>query len=130
MGGPGSFERLVSEAEREPFQGWDFSYIRGRMVEESPPWDYCEIVTESLRRAESIIDLGTGGGEQLSSLGPLPRRAFDTEGYLPNLPVARRRLRRLRVELVRTYCEDNTSSTQRDALPHITNSQCCRPTDL
>ncbi len=122
MGGPGSFEQLLSEAEREPFQGWDFSYVHERMAEESSPWDYCEIVRESLRRAESVIDLGTGGGELLSSLGPLPRRAFATEGYLPNLPVARRRLRPLGVELVATFCDDNTKSSQKGALPFRSNS--------
>jgi hypothetical protein len=38
------------------------------------------------------IGPGTGGGEFLSSLQPLPKGTFATEGYPPNVPVAREQL--------------------------------------
>lgn len=67
--------------------------------------------------ADSLVDLGTGGGELLSSLSPLPRRTFATEGYLPNVRVARRRLQPLGVEVIQTHCDDNNMLPQRGALP-------------
>ena len=57
-----------------------------------PPWDLRASIRKVLRTAESFLDLGTGGGEFLSSLVPLPHRAFATEGYPPNIPLARARL--------------------------------------
>lgn len=44
--------------------------------------------------------MGTGGGEILAKLSPLPKAVSATEGYLPNLPVARMRLEPLGVRVV------------------------------
>ena len=111
------FEELIAEGESRPFEGWDFSYLHGRLVESSTPWDYRQVVSEHLPKARSLLDLGTGGGELLSSLHPLPIHTFATEGYPPNVPVAKRRLQPLGIELVETFCDDNTMLPQRGALP-------------
>jgi SAM-dependent methyltransferase len=95
MGGQkltGPFERLVEEAEAQAFSGWDFSYLNGRWHESDTSWDYPKIVTDRLRSATSLLDMGTGGGELLASLAPLPAHVCATEGYPPNLGVARARL--------------------------------------
>ena len=112
-----SFEELVAEAESRRFQGWDFAYLEGRLVEERTPWDYRAIISELLSGMGSLVDLGTGGGEPLSSLRPLPRMTCATEGYRPNVQVANRRLRPLGIEVVETYCDDNIMTPQRGALP-------------
>ncbi|MFI7644116.1 class I SAM-dependent methyltransferase [Nonomuraea sp. NPDC049400] len=52
-----------------------------------------------LPHAASLLDLGTGGGEFLSGLGQLPPRTAATEGYPPNLSLARRRLEPLGIEV-------------------------------
>jgi hypothetical protein len=39
-----------------------------------------------------LLDIDTGGGEVLASLQPLPATTVATEGWEPNLPVARDRL--------------------------------------
>ncbi|TRY26106.1 class I SAM-dependent methyltransferase [Brevibacillus sp. LEMMJ03] len=85
-----------------PFAGWDFSYVTrtGRMKEAPLPWNYANLVSRRLRGAESLLDMGTGGGELLSLLRPLPPRTFATEGYAPNVPVARARLEPLGVTVV------------------------------
>jgi len=49
--------------------------------------------------------MGTGGGELLSSLAPLPTRTAATEAWLPNLEVARSRLSPLGVEVVHVESE-------------------------
>jgi SAM-dependent methyltransferase len=94
------FEELIAEAVALPISGWDTSPIRGRWTTGAPPWDYRTIVRARLESAASVLDLGTGGGEFLSSMAPLPARTFATEGYPPNLPVARRRLEPLGVRVL------------------------------
>jgi SAM-dependent methyltransferase len=116
-----SFEELVAEAESKTFEGWDFSYLQGRLVEEPTPWDYRKIVGECLSRTDSLVDLGTGGGELLSSLRPLPRLAVATEGYPHNVQLAKQRLQPMGVEVVETFCDDNNRTPQRGALPFKEN---------
>lgn len=86
------FEQLVSEAEQAAFSGWDFSYLDGRWQEQEPAWDYRALVSSRLGQASALLDMGTGGGEFLASLAGLPDHTCATEGYPPNLPLARARL--------------------------------------
>jgi SAM-dependent methyltransferase len=75
-----------------PFEGWDFSYLDGRLVEDAPPWDYVALAKAAVAGARDILDIATGGGEVFASLAPFPGRATAVEGHVPNLAVARRRL--------------------------------------
>jgi len=70
-------------------------------VETKPSWDYFATVREKMKGVESMLDLGTGGGERLSSLRPFPAKTYATEGYPPNLLIARRRLGPLGVKVVK-----------------------------
>jgi SAM-dependent methyltransferase len=73
--------------------GWDFSAIAGRHVEDSPPWSYDALAREVLSGAGSALDMGTGGGELLLTLGDaLPADTVANEGWPPNIPVAQRNL--------------------------------------
>lgn len=90
------YNYLVSEYN-EPFSGWDFTYLNGRSVDihTGHPWDYTATVLAAMCEAESMLDMGTGGGERLASFAasqPLPPKTCATEGYAPNVPVARQRL--------------------------------------
>lgn len=96
---------LMAEVAR-PFAGWDFSALAGRMREEPTPWDYRVLVRAALPEAAALLDMGTGGGEFLSSLAPLPAQTCATEGYPPNLPLARARLAPLGV-MVLPIAEDD-----------------------
>lgn len=64
--------------------------------------------------------MGTGGGEFLSSLHPLPKRTYATEGYPPNVSIARKSLEPLGVEVIQTYSEDNVKVPQLGGLPFRT----------
>jgi len=94
-----TFEELIDDAVRTPFQGWDFSYLKGRITESALPWDYATRARERMRVAQSMLDMGTGGGEFLSSLAPLPPSTSATEGYAPNVILARQRLEPLGVKV-------------------------------
>lgn len=87
-----AFEKWATEAENREFSGWDFAYIRERWHEDDPPWSYREIVLEFIVTARHMLDMGTGGGEFLSTLAPFTAKVQATEGYPPNLAIARERL--------------------------------------
>ncbi|MGB1287330.1 MAG: class I SAM-dependent methyltransferase [Aggregatilineales bacterium] len=78
------------EAEaQKPFSGWDFSYLRGRYREEKPSWSYDALAREALRNTDTVLDMGTGGGEKLLQFrDALPEITIATEGYAPNVLVA------------------------------------------
>jgi len=67
-----SYERLIRQAGQIPFEGWDFGVFRGRFVEAEPSWEFSKLLRAHMRCSSSMLDLGTGGGEFLSSLAPLP----------------------------------------------------------
>ena len=46
--------------------GWDFSTMH--TLREPVPWDYLTVVRKYLRPTDSVVDLGTGGGERLLEL--------------------------------------------------------------
>lgn len=94
------FNQFLNAADRQ-FSGWDFSYISRtkREVESQLPWSYTSLLLPYLWQAESMLDMGTGGGEYLSRLQPLPARTAATEGYEPNIPVARGLLEPLGVKV-------------------------------
>ncbi|MBG0788152.1 MAG: class I SAM-dependent methyltransferase [Anaerolineaceae bacterium] len=94
---PERFDQLVTEALDAHFEGWDFTWLEGRLVQEETPWNYPEIVHAHFAQAHSLLDLGTGGGELLASLGPLPPDTHATEAYPPNQNIARQRLEPLGV---------------------------------
>lgn len=98
------FQDLLTEAIEHPIEGWDFGWLaaNGRIEESPAPWDYAKKVRERARSCPSLLDLGTGGGELLSTLGPFPPRTVATESYLPNVTVAGRRLGPLGIQVVRT----------------------------
>lgn len=88
-------ERLQTwlNEEQQPFMGWDFSYLQGRMSEDPLPWDYMARAAELMRQAQSVIDLDTGGGEKLLQLQPYwPAKVVASEEYPPNLKLATERL--------------------------------------
>jgi SAM-dependent methyltransferase len=94
------FDQLLSEALAQGFSGWDFSWLRGRWFEAEPSWKYRQIVQSKLAHVSSLLDMGTGGGEFLSSLSDLPTVTYATEGYPLNVPIARARLEPLGVRVV------------------------------
>ncbi|MCI3149445.1 SAM-dependent methyltransferase [Bacillus cereus] len=90
------------ESANTNFSGWDFSSISetGRMKSEPLSWSYGSIAFLLMQRAKSMLDMGTGGGEFLSMLQPFPSTIYATEGYAPNVPIARKKLEPLGVTVV------------------------------
>lgn len=95
--GMGKFGDLMVEAQERPFAGWDHA-CDGRIVT-LEPWDFGALVDAFAATSPDLLDMGTGGGEWLSTRR-LPQRTVATEGWAPNVPVATARLAPLGVEVV------------------------------
>ena len=90
-------EQLISiwkrEEEQAHIHGWDFSHIEGRYEEENNlPWDFKEIIQSYLQKDSKLLDIDTGGGEFLLSLGHPYENTAATEGYTPNVELCRQEL--------------------------------------
>jgi hypothetical protein len=98
---PDELRRIVADELAAGFSGWDFGRVTrsGRMEEFPLDWNYRSELGPYLRASSAMLDLGTGGGEFLDSLEPLPPRTCATEGYAPNLPIAAARLAKRGVEV-------------------------------
>ena len=86
------YDVLIGEAAGVPLTGWEFAWTDGRAVGSDPSWSFPEMARRLLRRAGSLLDLDTGGGELLAELAPLPSHTVAVESWAPNTPVARDRL--------------------------------------
>jgi len=95
-----SFDHLVDEAAGVSITGWEFAWLDGRAVGSDPSWSYPGLTRPLLRRAGSVLDLDTGGGELLAELAPLPAHTVAVESWAPNVPVARDRLTPFGVSVV------------------------------
>ncbi len=101
------FDFLINEVNTK-FEGWDFSHIEssGRIREFPLSWNYRNVTVRMMRNISSMLDMGTGGGEFLSSLTPLPKYTCATEGYEPNVAIAKNRLKPLGVNVYRVKDDD------------------------
>lgn len=115
-----TFEQLVSEALNAPFSGWDFSWLAARSTAGTLPWSYRREIASRAAATDTMLDMGTGGGERLARLSPRPPRTVATEAWPPNVAVAAARLRPLGIPVVRDEgAPDNTgqSGDDRGRLP-------------
>jgi SAM-dependent methyltransferase len=90
-----TFEELVAEAEAEPVDGWDFSWLEGRATEERPSWGYSRMLAGKLGVNSAVLDIQTGGGEvfaQALEQAGAPANVAATESWAPNAALARKRL--------------------------------------
>jgi SAM-dependent methyltransferase len=87
----------------QPFVGWDFSYLKTRrLFFGAPTWDYSAMLREAMSKSAAVLEVDTGGGERLAQLleqSGYSGRTFATEGYKPNVEVARRRLEPMGVQV-------------------------------
>ena len=77
-------QELYSAWKREEeiayIHGWDFSHIAGRFTEDTDfPWDYRQVIGEYLTPDKKLLDIDTGGGEFLLSLGHPAENTAATE---------------------------------------------------
>lgn len=95
-----SYEDLVSAGLHAPFAGWNLDYLNTRVRECVLPWSYEDLARTGIAKASKVLDLNTGGGELLATLlQGLRSVVVATESWPPNVPVARRLLEPLGVEL-------------------------------
>ncbi|MGG3640189.1 class I SAM-dependent methyltransferase [Bacillus gobiensis] len=96
-----NFIHFMKHADHQ-FSGWDFSFLSetGRMSSSLLSWSYGSMAISLIHRAHSMLDMGTGGGEFLSLLGPFTGSVIATEAYKPNVPVAKKMLEPMGINVV------------------------------
>ncbi|MEK6888387.1 MAG: class I SAM-dependent methyltransferase [Candidatus Aenigmatarchaeota archaeon] len=85
--------------EKRRFSGWTFSYFKNKMTEDKLPWNYNTMAKKLVKKSNSVLDMGTGGGELFSTFRPFPKHTVATEGYRPNLILAKKRLSKMGVNV-------------------------------
>ncbi|AYY11886.1 class I SAM-dependent methyltransferase [Actinobacteria bacterium YIM 96077] len=76
--------------------------LAGRADSGGLSWNYADLARDAVRRATSVLDIDTGGGEMLADLltgHSAPPNTIATEPYPPNVPRARQRLAGLPVDV-------------------------------
>lgn len=88
-----------TEEEIAHIHGWDFSHIEGRFSEDTDfPWDYRQEIKQYLKPDMKLLDIDTGGGEFLLSLGHPNKNTAATENYPPNVRLCRETLLSLGID--------------------------------
>jgi len=83
-------EQWLAEEAIAHIHGWDFSHLDGRWEDEDMlPWDYKTEVLAALRPDSRILDMDTGGGEFLLSLGHPYALTAATENFPPNVALCK-----------------------------------------
>lgn len=95
-----TFEDYIREATEWQLSGWNFDSYQRRWVEQSPSWSYRALVCRRIEVSKALLDMGTGGGEFLASIEDLPVKTYATDGYRPNVPIARARLEPMGIRLI------------------------------
>ena len=111
-------EELIAKwtaEENHAFQGWDFSHIDGRWHEPDLPWDYVSVIKSYLKDEHILLDMGTGGGEVLLSIGHPYKNTYATEAYEPNFELCKKTLSPLGITVAKTYTDENFNAD--DQLP-------------
>ena len=109
---------LIKQWETEEafaFQGWDFSHLDGRWYSPEPKWDYKEVIKHYLKDSDTLLDMGTGGGEFILTLGHPYNKTFVTEAYKPNFELCMKTLTPLGITVMQTYTDENLNAD--DKLP-------------
>jgi SAM-dependent methyltransferase len=81
-----ALDELLARVPRR--RGWDFS--RMNVLRQPVPWNYHDLVVRHLRLNDSVLDIGTGGGETFSQLAKSFGQGLgiDTDAQMIQLAVA------------------------------------------
>ncbi|MBQ8922597.1 MAG: methyltransferase domain-containing protein [Oscillospiraceae bacterium] len=80
-----------AEEQKARIIGWNFDYIADRYEsdEDALPWNLTEVINRYRGSGDRLLDIDTGGGEFLLSLGHPDKLTCATEGYPPNVALCR-----------------------------------------
>jgi SAM-dependent methyltransferase len=99
-------KKWQKEENASSLKGWDFSCLSGRWDCPNPPWDYRMIIKSYLKDADTLFDMGTGGGEFLLTIGHPYEKTYATEAYEPNFELCKKELLPLGITVLSTFTDD------------------------
>lgn len=89
---------LVDQARTVHIDGWHFNFMQGRVERHPLPWSYKDLARPLVQASRCVLDVDTGGGELLTALQP-PSGSLAVEDWEPNIPLARKALAPLGVQV-------------------------------
>lgn len=99
-------QELRTAHNRASMVGWDFSELDTQISSEKPWWEFEQDCLQAWSVADHVCDIGTGGGERVLRLikttherGAALPHISATEGWAPNVPVARDNLKDVGVDV-------------------------------
>lgn len=101
------FEYQKFYGEIGKLNGWDFSQIR--VSSDKPDWEFNEEVIERCNKTDSLLDIGTGGGENLLKISPAVLNAVGIDLSGEMISSAKKNLKRsgqTNVDFVHMSSED------------------------
>jgi len=101
------FNQLIDKALTKSFSGWDFAFVDERIVEAELSWKYQDLVKNRILSSRALLDMCTGGGEFLDQINELPKKTYATEGYAPNVAIAKKRLEHRGVQVVAVESDEH-----------------------
>lgn len=84
---------IKSEEKQKEFIGWNFTYLANKCIQEELPWSYQKIVKHYLKPEMNLLDMGTGGGELLSTFEHPYHKTTVTEGWDKNYQLLLKKLK-------------------------------------
>lgn len=112
--------KYLLKEEQKSFQGWDFGYLNGRWKSEQLSWDYTQIMNKYKKNTDMLLDMGTGGGELILSLGHPYHLISVTEGWQPNFRLCKERLEPLGIT-VKYVAEDEKLEYPKEHFDFVIN---------
>ncbi len=111
-----NLKKTWHEEEKKAFSGWDFSHLQSRWHHQTEGWSYKAIVREYLQPTDRLLDMDTGGGEFLLSLGHPYDRTSVTEAWEPNIQLCMEKLAPLGIQVypVRNHLQLSIPDNQFD----------------
>ena len=108
-------------------EGWDFSWLEKRApTTQKLPWSYGALARDAARQAKRMLDMGTGGGEFLTSLHPRAEFTVADEAWPPNVTIAAANLRSHGIPLVQDEGApdnmDQADGPERGRVPYRTEA--------
>lgn len=101
-------QEWLEEERLAHIKGWDFSHIHGRYEEEDQlPWDLKETILTYLKSDMKLLDMETGGGEFLLSLGHPVQNTTAIEAYPPNVAYCKEMLLPLGIHFIEADAEQD-----------------------
>lgn len=103
--------------------GWDFSHLKTR--EEGQGWDFFQEVLKKVRSGNSVLDIGTGGGERILKIAQHFGFVYGIDHSPSMINTANENLRKTKLDNVKFLLMDSSNLDFPDSYFDIVTNRHC-----